>query len=71
MPTGHDIAILKERFFKHMSKNQFWLHKLSASGVISTYQRKSELPLLQGRAYWFLSMSLPNIFKIFQTIKKL
>ena len=39
MPTGHDIAILKDRFLKHMSKNQFWLHKLSASGVISTYQR--------------------------------
>ena len=71
MPTGHDIAILKDRFLKHVSKNQFWLHKLSASGVISIYQRKSELSLLNGHAYWSLSIPLPNIFKIFQTIKKL
>ena len=70
MPTGHDIAFLKDRFLKHMSKSQFWLHKLSASGVISTYQRKSELSLLQRHAYWSLSMSLPNIFEIFQTIMK-
>ena len=36
MPAGHDIAILKDRFLKNLSKIQFWLHKLSASGVINT-----------------------------------
>ena len=46
MPAGHDITILKDRFLKNPSKVQFWLHKLLASGVISTKQRKSELSLL-------------------------
>ena len=32
MPASHDIAILKDRFLKNLSKIQFWLHKLSASG---------------------------------------
>ena len=36
MLAGHDIAILKDRFLKNPSKIQFWLHKLLASGVIST-----------------------------------
>ena len=36
-----DITILKDRFLKNPSKIQFWLHKLSASWAISTYQRKS------------------------------
>ena len=46
MPACHDIAILKDRFLKNPSKIQFLLHKLLASGVISTKQRKSELSLL-------------------------
>ena len=33
MPTGHDIAILKDRYMKNPSEIQFWLHKLSAAGT--------------------------------------
>ena len=36
IPASHDIAILKDSFLKNLSKIQFWLQKLSASGVIST-----------------------------------
>ena len=35
-PACPDIAILKDEVLKIPSKNQFWLHKLSALGEIST-----------------------------------
>ena len=70
MPGGHDIATLKDRFLKNLSKIQFWLHKLSASGVISTKQRKSVVSLIQGMPtgpYLCLKQILSKYFKPFRS----
>ena len=67
MPAGHDIAILKDIFMKNPSKIQFL--RTSFRLQVHVPNKESQRCLsYTGHACWFLSMPLPNIIKIFQTI---